>query len=237
MFVMSWRYFLDERVWLPGDCSTPLVFVPYLIVTRQWRAASNAALTFVVATGTMTALAPRSSWNYFTNYAFDVQRVGDTVITNNQTLRAALARAGLAQSHAPGDLLLVVVLCAGMTLAAVAFYRSSELLGVLLCAATGLLVSPISWQHHYVWCVPLLVWLVFGVDRPRRRAVWAAIAALVFMVMPPGHSGGLNVLWYLRENAYVLVTVGFMALAGAMLWTRSRTSTAGEGRALTAIPQ
>jgi alpha-1,2-mannosyltransferase len=214
---------------------TPLIFVPYLLVTRQWRAARNAAVTFVVATGTMIVLAPGSSRNYFTKYALDVHRVGDSLISNNQTLRAALARAGLAQSHALGDLLLVVVLVAGMTLAAAAFYRSSELLGVLLCAATGLLVSPISWQHHYVWCVPLLVWLVLAVDHPRRGVVWAALAALVFMVMPPGHSGGLDVLWYLRENAYVLVTVGLMALTGAMLWARSRTFAAQyEARVLTA---
>ena len=225
---ISWRGKRLPRGVLVGGAAaiklTPLIFVPYLLLTRQWRAARNAALTFVVATGTMMALAPRSSWNYFTKYAFDVQRVGDSLITNNQTLRAALARAGLAQSHALGDLLLLVVLCAGMTLAAVAFYRSSEFLGVLLCAATGLLVSPISWQHHYVWCVPLLVWLVLAVDRPRRGVVWAATVAIVFMVMPPGHSGSLNVFWYVRENAYVLVTVGFIGLIGAMLWTRRRTS-------------
>ena len=199
---------------------TPLIFVPYLLITRQWRAAKNAALTFMAVTGVMTALAPTSSWNYFTKYAFDVRRIGDTSITNNQTLRAALARAGLAQPHAVVDLLLVVVLCAGVALAALAFHRSSALLGVLLCAATGLLVSPISWEHHYVWCVPLLVWLVTGVDRPRGGVVWAAIAAIVFMVMPPGQSDDLNVLGYVRENAYVLATVGFMALVGVMLWTR-----------------
>lgn len=199
---------------------TPLIFVPFLLVTRQWHAAKNTALTFMAATGLMMALAPRSSWNYFTKYAFDVRRIGDSSITNNQTLRATLARAGLAHSHAVVDLLLVVVLCAGVALAALAFHRSSTLLGVLLCAATGLLVSPISWEHHYVWCVPLFVWLVTGVDRPRRGVVWAALTAIVFMVIPPGQSDGLNVMWYVRENAYVLATVVFMALVGVMLWTR-----------------
>ena len=75
---------------------TPLIFLPYLLVTRQWRAARNTACAFMVATGVMTALAPRSSWNYFTRYVYDVHRIGDSSITNNQTLRAALARAGLA---------------------------------------------------------------------------------------------------------------------------------------------
>jgi len=204
---------------------TPLIFLPYLLVTRQWRAARNTACAFMVATGVMTALAPRSSWNYFTRYVYDVHRIGDSSITNNQTLRAALARAGLAHSHVVVDLLLVIVLCAGMALAALAFRRSSDLLGVLVCAATGLLISPISWQHHYVWCVPLVVWLIFGVDRPRRAAVWALIAAMIMMVMPPGHSSDLSVMWYVRENAYALATVGFMALVAAMLWARSRAST------------
>ena len=204
---------------------TPLIFLPYLLVTRKWRAAKNTAAAFMLATGVMMALAPRSSWNYFTRYVYAVHRVGDSSITNNQTFRAALVRAGLAQSHVVVDLLLVIVFCAGLALAALAFRRSSDLLGVLLCAATGLLVSPISWQHHYVWCVPLVVWLIFGVDRPRRATMWALIAAIIMMVMPPGQYNDLSVMWYVRENAYVLATVGFMALVAAMLWTRSRAST------------
>src|SRR5256885_4195351 len=35
--------------------------------------------------------------------------------------------------------------------------RGHELLGLVACAATGLLASPISWSHHYVYVVPALV--------------------------------------------------------------------------------
>ncbi len=203
---------------------TPLVFIPFLLLTRQWRAARNAMLAFASATGLMMLVAPGPSWNYFTKYAFDVRRIGDSSITNNQTLRAALGRAGLAPPPAVVDLLLVVVLCTGLVLAGLAFRRSSVLLGVLVCAATGLLVSPISWEHHYVWCVPLLVWLVVGVDRPRRGAAWAVVGAIVFMGTPPGQGQDLTVLWFVRENPYVLAALAFIALVGAMLWSRSRTS-------------
>jgi alpha-1,2-mannosyltransferase len=202
---------------------TPLVFVPFLLLTRQWRAARNAMFTFTAATGLMMLVTPGPSWHYFTKYAFDVRRIGDSSITNNQTLRAAIGRAGLAPPHVVVDLLIVVVLCTGLAIAGLAFRRSSVLLGVLVCAATGLLVSPISWEHHYVWCVPLLVWLVVGVNRPRRGAVWAVIAAIVFMGIPPGQGQDLTVLWFVRENPYVLAALAFIALVGAMLWSR-RTS-------------
>jgi alpha-1,2-mannosyltransferase len=91
-----------------------------------------------------------------------------------------------------------------------------------VCAATGLMVSPISWNHHYVWIVPALVWLVAGADRPGRGIVWAVAAVLVFMWSPAVPPAGSNVVWYLRENAYVVATLVFFASIGAMLWVRRR---------------
>jgi hypothetical protein len=96
------------------------------------------------------------------------------------------------------------------------------LLGVLVCAGAGLLISPISWLHHYVWIVPALVWLVVGIDRPAKGVYWAAAAVAVFMVMPPDAPGHADALWYVRENAYVISTLIFFALIGTMLWFRNR---------------
>ncbi|WP_181808141.1 glycosyltransferase 87 family protein, partial [Streptomyces shenzhenensis] len=47
--------------------------------------------------------------------------------------------------------------------------------GILLTAFTALLVCPISWSHHWVWCVPLLAVLL-----AEGRTLLAATAALVF---------------------------------------------------------
>ena len=38
---------------------TPLVFIPYLVVSRQWRAAGNATLSFILVTGALFAISPR----------------------------------------------------------------------------------------------------------------------------------------------------------------------------------
>jgi len=202
---------------------TPLVFVPYLLATRQWRAARNMATTFVVATGALFVIAPGASWLYFTKDVFEVKRVGSTSLVIDQTLRAAIDRAGVSPSHVLSDLITVAVVCGGIALAVRAYRQSSQVLGVLVCAGTGLLVSPVSWVHHYVWIVPALVWLVTGIDRPAKGAYWAAGVALVFMVMPPDPTGHAGALWYIRENAYVISTVALLGLTAAMLWFRSRT--------------
>ncbi len=201
---------------------TPLVFLPFLVVTRQWRSARNMALTFLLATCVMFAVSPRASWVYFTRDAFDVGRVGSISLVINQTLHGAVVRAHLSPSSALVDLMTAAVVCGGIALAAIAYRHSSPLLGVLLCAATGLLVSPISWLHHYVWIVPTLVWLVAGRDRPAKGMQWALGAAVVFMVIPPSPPPDANVLWYLRENSYVISTLVFIGLSGVMLWVRNR---------------
>jgi alpha-1,2-mannosyltransferase len=199
---------------------TPLIFVPYLVVTRQWRAARNAALTFAVATGAMFAVAPRSSWLYFTKDAWDVKRVGNAHSLGNQTLVVAFQRAHFPLPASLFDLAALGVLCGGLTVAAVAYRRSSAMLGLLACAATGLLISPISWDHHYVWILPGLIWLVVGKDRPTKGSLWAVAASVVFMVIPPSRAGGTGMIWYARDNGYVLMTLAFLALVAVQMWFR-----------------
>jgi alpha-1,2-mannosyltransferase len=199
---------------------TPLVFIPYLVVSRQWRAAGNATLSFILVTGALFAISPHASWVYFTKDAFDVQRVGNSLTVGNQALHAAIIRAHLSPSSALFDLIEVVVLCGGLAVAAVAYRHSSRLLAVLVCAATGLLLSPISWLHHYVWIVPALIWLAVGTDRPAGGAWWSLVAALTFVVVPPTAAAGSGPLWFVRDDAYVVATLVFIGLVGVMLWTR-----------------
>jgi alpha-1,2-mannosyltransferase len=45
------------------------------------------------------------------------------------------------------------------------------LIGVLVVQVLGLLLSPISWDHHWVWIAPLLIWLVHTRIAPWARGV------------------------------------------------------------------
>jgi alpha-1,2-mannosyltransferase len=215
---------------------TPLVFIPYLVVSRQWRAARDATLTFVLVTSALFAVSPQASWQYFTKDAFDVKRVGNSLTIGNQALHAAIIRAHLSPSSVLFDLIEAVVFCVGVAIAAVAYRHSSRLLAALVCAATGLLLSPVSWLHHYVWIVPALIWLAVGTDRPARGAWWAFVAAVTFVVVPPTSAGGSGPLWFVRDDAYVVATVVFIGLVGVMLWTRLRNGLTSQNESRADLP-
>jgi alpha-1,2-mannosyltransferase len=208
---------------------TPLIFVPFLFLTRQFRAGLTALASFWFWTVFALALAPRSSWLYWTKDVFDTHRVGSTWFVSNQNLVGALERL---VGHAPSPVLLLcfslVFAVGGLLLAAEAYRRSSPLLGVLLCAATGLLVSPISWTHHYVWIVPALAWLVLAADRPRHWRWWAAGATILFVVAPMSSVPSYlhhysNPLQYAQGNAFFLAALAFVVLTSAMVWRRARS--------------
>ncbi len=206
----------------------PLVFVPYLFVTRQTRAAWVSLGTFVACSAVAAATDPRVSWSYWTKYATDAKRVGGVFYISNQSLRAVADR--LDHRVVSTGLITAtdaVVVVAGVALAAWAYRSSSSYLGVLVCAATGLVASPITWAHHLVWAVPVLIWLAWAPDRPAGGRVWAVAGAVLFWwapiwTVPNGanqelHEHGWQLL---AGNSFFLATVVFMVGTAAMLWAR-----------------
>jgi len=163
----------------------PLVFVPYLFVTRQVRAAWTALASFAAWSLLAAALDPAQSWDYWTRYATDAARVGNPSFILNQSIEGALDR--LAHRDVPTavvDALGALVLVAGIALARWAWASSSSFLGILVCATTGMVASPITWQHHLVWAVPVIAWLACAADRPPGGALWALGGAVVLWWSP-----------------------------------------------------
>jgi alpha-1,2-mannosyltransferase len=73
----------------------------------------------------------------------------------------------------------------GVVCAAVLDRAGHPMAGVLSCALTGLLISPISWDHHWVWIVPgTVVAAVYAVRARHAAARWAAacLAAGIILV-------------------------------------------------------
>ena len=180
----SWRGRTIPRGVLVGFAAaiklTPLIFIPYLAVSGQWREARRTVATFGLVAGVMFVVSPRASWQYFTKDAYDVKRVGNSLLPGNQTLHALFERTHLGLSSPLIDCVLGVMLFGGIAMAALAYRRSSPMLGMLVCAATGLMVSPISWLHHFVWIVPFLMWLVLvetdhGGVSPGRSPRWLCL--------------------------------------------------------------
>lgn len=197
MFLVMWDLLTERRIGkrqLPLGVATglaaavkltPLLFVPYLLLTRRWRGAVTCMVTFIGCEVLTFVVSPASSRTYWTKAVFRPGRAGDLSIVDNQNLWSVLDR--FAHGVLPSAVmlpLLALVAGGGLWLAAQAHRRSSPLLGVLICAGTCLIVSPISWVHHMVWVVPAILWLILGADRPHWGRPLAAVAAVLFWSAP-----------------------------------------------------
>src|SRR3984885_14807747 len=78
----------------------------------------------------------------------------------------------------------VVIACLGLAAAALLARAGRPTAGWVTCAVTGVLVSPISWDNHWVWIVPVLALLADAAVRARgtARAAYLALGVALFAV-------------------------------------------------------
>ena len=215
---------------------TPLIFVPYLIITRRARGALQCRHHFIACEAIAFLVTPGDSWTYWTKDVFDSKRAGALLYTSDQNLSSVLQRF----HHGPVSVLvlvpaLVVIGVGGLALAAWAHRRSSTVLGLLVCATTGLIISPITWVHHMVWVVPAIIWLAAGADRPRRGPLLAGFTAALFVAAPiwwvptswkvtrDPPELHQNLWQLLVGNSFLFAMLAFLAGVAVLLAFRSRT--------------
>lgn len=161
---------------------TPLYFVLYFLALRQWRVAATAVATFAATIALGWVLLPADSRKYWSGTFIQSNRIGDELLhPSNQSLRGAIARfTGETPETSLWLLLAGVVVIASMWVA-VRLHRAGErLLSVTLIGLTAAVVSPFSWTHHWVWVVPLIVWLV---DKAFARWPWWLAPLGLFVVL------------------------------------------------------
>ncbi|WP_431678816.1 glycosyltransferase 87 family protein [Kitasatospora sp. KL5] len=225
---------------------TPGLFAVYLLVTGRVRAALTAGLTFLGTVALGAVLLPDATRGFWTKYLYDSSRVGKTEIVDNQSVRGAVAR--LLHTADPGTLATLAgaaVAVAGLATAAWA-HRSARWLprgeawGICCAAVTAVLISPISWTHHWVWCMPVLVLLAAEAAHERtrpaavRRLRWRVIlgatliAFLSFGMWVVPHKGDLDLhlspLHQLPAAVYPLVGLCFLAVAAGRVTARRRAA-------------
>lgn len=164
---------------------TPAVFVVYFLLRKEWPSAARVAAGFGSTIVIGLALSWSSSLSFWGGGFLGLGKFGtDAVIgTDNQSLLAATLRIlGRPELPTAAQAVLTVV---GVGLGALAAKRSlarggpaSEVEAVAWIALGGLLGSPVSWTHHWVWVI-----VVLAVLASRRRP--AVAAGLLFLFWFP----------------------------------------------------
>ncbi len=176
----------DERRWkgvgvgvAAGIKLVPLIFIPYLLLTRRYRQAAVATGTFAatVALGFGVMPANSAKW-WFGGLFLQGSRTGFVGWEGNQSLLGMITR--LAGSEAAGQpiwlVAAVLTLVVGLACAVVLERAGHPVAGVLTCALAATLTSPISWDHHWVWVVPGVTALASYAFRAREAIRWSLLA-------------------------------------------------------------
>jgi alpha-1,2-mannosyltransferase len=174
----------------------PLIFVPYLLITRRFREAVMTVIGFLATVALGFAVLPHDSSEWWLHGLFwsDGNRAGFEGWAGNQSLRAIITRfsGSVAAGQDPWIVAAAVAFILGMTAAYLIDRAGYPVPALLVTALTGLLMSPISWDHHWVWIA--LGVAVTGhyalaaarrlksVGGARRTAywLWALIAGMIF---------------------------------------------------------
>jgi alpha-1,2-mannosyltransferase len=223
---------------------TPAVFLLYFLLNRDKRAMLTALASFVAATLAGFVLAWHDSWQYWSDTIRDTDRIGAASLNTNQNVAGTLARLGLSE-HArflPWVAACLLVLALTVWAARRAVRAGEPTLAVICIALFGLVVSPVSWSHHWVWMLPTVVVTAVLAWRHRNAALAVISAAGVALMvwtpidlLPKHHElgavwwrqlAGVSYLWWALA---AIVTAGAtVAVSGATTAAAPRASTAPE---------
>ena len=217
---------------------TPAIFVVYLLVVRKYRAFWVAVITGIAITLLSAAVVPAASYEFWTRLAHGDTGLGHSIIYyTNQSVMADIVRIfGLGRAPAIAGLVLSAVVAVAGVWAAMLWHRLGDVrLAVNLCGIAGLLASPVSWLHHFVWVVPLAMSLV---ERrqigPRSLPTWFLawgwlfvgwVVVAPFTDLPNGADVELQWSWSQHLLASITAVLGLVLLPAAIMIARPRVLT------------
>ncbi|WP_194817137.1 glycosyltransferase 87 family protein [Nocardia sp. XZ_19_385] len=201
----------------------PAAFLLYFLLRRDWQALRNIGISAVAAVGAGFLLFPKDSVQYWFHTVTDTGRIGSPHFAGNQSLKGMLFRLGL---DTPVATALWLTLSAVALALAVVWMRrlldeGATVTALLVNAFALLLVSPVSWSHHWVWTAPALLVAASAIERGNRNPWFlgavAAFAALL-LIGPQWHlpwQRELDWTWWqqLVGSSYVLAALAVLIFA------------------------
>ncbi len=158
---------------------TPLVFLLVFLTKGQWGGMARMLATFAgtVATSVLLVGDPRATWAAL----LDPARVGNPAFIDNQSLLGAIRRIMPAEAATTTWFVASLVVLVLTVIVLRSVRDRPDLDAVLVCALGGLLVSPISWSHHWVLAFPLAVTLAARVRAAAWGRAWRGLTMAVLV--------------------------------------------------------
>jgi alpha-1,2-mannosyltransferase len=215
---------------------TPLVFFFAFVVTKDWRSVARGVGIFVGATAISWAVLPHDSARYWFHQVTDAGRTGQLGNVSNQSWNGLLHRPPFHGGHLGTAVwlgLALATLAGGVILTRWLLEAARTGEAVVVLALTELLVSPVSWTHHWSWLTlaPIAAATLWAVH----RVVAVQLLVLVGLaVIAPYWWIQHGPLSYLAGNALVVagaaVLVGWLAAEARSRRTADAAGLSGRGR-------
>ncbi len=137
---------------------TPLVFGLYFLVRKDWRGLFNMAAGFAFTVLLGWLLRPAESFQFWLEILPDTSRIGGAGYVDNLSIKGALLHFGVPEAGVtvPWLLLSVLVVGVGAMVIKAASDQGARVVAISATALTMLLISPVSWSHHWVWMAAVL---------------------------------------------------------------------------------
>lgn len=202
---------------------TPAVSGLYFLGARRWGVLVFAAVVFFLTIGVSVLVVGDQTRFYFTQLLGDASRVGPIGTSFNQSWRGGISRI-LGHDAGYGPMVLTgIAVTAVLALMAWRAVGGAEdrLAAIVIVQLFGLLLSPISWTHHWVWLIPLMMWLLHGPQSGRLGArvlgwgwlVLAAVGVPWLLSFAQPSIWAISRPWYLAWAGLVYVVATLVTLA------------------------
>jgi alpha-1,2-mannosyltransferase len=211
---------------------TPLVFGLYFLMRKDWRGLLNMAAGFASTVLIGFLLRPAESLRFWLEVLPDTSRIGGAGYVDNLSIKGTLLHFGVPDTAVtvPWLVLSLLVVVLAAVIIKTASDQGARVVAISTTALSMLLISPVSWSHHWVWVaavLPAFAWTLREIPARHRVTRWLmggvlGISTLVFLFSPKTIGKALGAenldiqtpgLWIMASSAGV-----FCALAILVCW-------------------